>query len=141
MSPEYKGTQLQQFSYLRSFPSGVRNCYRINVTSGTKYLIRAGFLYGNYDGLNELPQFDLHLGANFWDKVKFTNPSRILCCEIIHTPSLDYIHLCLVNTGNGAPFVSTIELRILKNDTYETQSSESLATFGRIDYGSDTLIR
>ncbi|KAK9922733.1 hypothetical protein M0R45_031182 [Rubus argutus] len=35
---------------LRSFPEGIRNCYQINVTFGTKYLIRASFYYGNYDG-------------------------------------------------------------------------------------------
>ncbi|WJX92016.1 hypothetical protein P8452_73716 [Trifolium repens] len=59
----------QQLNYVRSFPNGVRNCYRINVTSGTKYLIRATFYYGNYDGLNDPPQFDLTFGANMWDTV------------------------------------------------------------------------
>ena len=44
---------LQQIEYVRSFPSGVRNCYKINVTSDTKYLIRASFYYGNYDNLND----------------------------------------------------------------------------------------
>ncbi|XP_045789577.1 probable LRR receptor-like serine/threonine-protein kinase At1g05700 isoform X2 [Trifolium pratense] len=112
--------------YVRSFPSGVRNCYRINVTSGTKYLIRATFYYGNYDNLNQPPQFDLHLGANVWDTVKFTNLSVIKTSEMIYTPSLDYIQLCLVNTGKGTPFISAIELRTLNNDTYVTRSAESV---------------
>ncbi|XP_045792041.1 putative leucine-rich repeat receptor-like serine/threonine-protein kinase At2g19230 [Trifolium pratense] len=90
--------------YVRSFPSGVRNCYKIKVTSGTKYLIRTSFYYGNYDNLNKPPQFDLHLGANVWDTVKFTNLSFIQTSEIIYTPSQDYIQPCLVNTAPSTSF-------------------------------------
>ena len=136
VSPKDKTTHQQQFSYLRSFPNGVRNCYKINVTGGTKYLIRASFLYGNYDGQNMLPQFDLHLGANFWDTLKFTNSSLSNNTEVIHSPSLDYIHLCLVNTGTGIPFISAIELRVLNNSTYTTLPAASLARFLRLDLGS-----
>ncbi|KAH0886388.1 hypothetical protein HID58_062484 [Brassica napus] len=49
------------FNVLRYFPEGIRNCYNLKVTSGTKYLIKAQFLYGNYDGLNDGPEFDLYL--------------------------------------------------------------------------------
>jgi len=52
--PEFK----QQLEYVRSFP---------------QYSIRASFYYGNYDNLNEPPQFDLHFVANVWDTVMFTN--------------------------------------------------------------------
>jgi hypothetical protein len=86
----------QELQHVRSFPSGVRNCYRINVTSGTKYLIRASFYYGNYDNLNKPPQFDLHFGANVWDTVKFTNVSSITLKEIIYTPhKITYNHVSL----------------------------------------------
>ncbi|KAL1293068.1 hypothetical protein AAHE18_19G045400 [Arachis hypogaea] len=138
VSPEDKATHQKQLGYLRSFPNGARNCYKINVASATKYLIRANFLYGNYDGLNELPQFDLHLGANFWETVKLTNSSWGYTTEIIHTPSLDYVHICLVNTEKGTPFISAIELRMLDNKTYDAQSSGSLARFLRLDLGSIT---
>ncbi|KAL2617432.1 hypothetical protein GLYMA_08G198400v4 [Glycine max] len=138
ISPAEKSTHLQQLAYVRSFPSGERNCYRINVTSGTKYLIRATFFYGNYDGLNQPPQFDLHLGPNLWDTVSFPNASLSEISEIIYTPSLDYIHPCLVNKGQGAPFISTIELRTLKNASYVTASAESLAYYRRYDLGSIT---
>ncbi|KAG5141549.1 hypothetical protein JHK82_017244 [Glycine max] len=138
ISPAQKSTHLQQLAYVRSFPSGERNCYRINVTSGTKYLIRATFFYGNYDGLNQPPQFDLHLGANIWDTVNFPNASLSEISEIIHTPSLDYIQPCLVNTGKGTPFISAIELRTLNNAFYVTASAESLAYYQRYDLGSIT---
>ena len=133
----------QQLEYVRSFPSGVRNCYRINITSGTKYLIRASFYYGNYDDLNKPPQFDLHFGANVWDTVNFTNLSRITTSEIIYTPSQDYIQPCLVNTGKGTPFISSIELRTLNNKTYVTHSAKSsvLSLSFRFDIGSITNLQ
>ena len=50
---------------LRSFPSGERNCYTLgSLVSGLMYLIRGQFLYGNYDGLDIAPVFDLHVGVN-----------------------------------------------------------------------------
>ncbi|OIW18136.1 hypothetical protein TanjilG_00335 [Lupinus angustifolius] len=133
--PSERSNLQQQLWHVRSFPNGVRNCYRINVTSGTKYLIRADFYYGNYDGLNEVPIFDLHIGANPWDTVKFPNASLSLVTEIIHSPPLDFIHICLVNTGRGTPFISSIELRALENNTYGTESG-SLDLYRRYDLGS-----
>ncbi|MED6146636.1 hypothetical protein PIB30_036426 [Stylosanthes scabra] len=140
VSPQDRATHKQQFNYLRSFPNGVRNCYKINVTNGADYLIRASFLYGNYDGLNKLPQFEVHLGPNVWEKVKFKNSSISANYEIIHSPSEDHIHLCLANTGTGTPFISVIELRSLPNDTYiiNIQSAGSLARVLRHDLGSIT---
>jgi hypothetical protein len=133
---------LQELEYVRSFPNGVRNCYKINVTSGTKYLIRTTFVYGNYDDLNEPPQFDLYVGANLWDTVKLSklsNESQSLWGEIIYIPSQDYIQPCLVNTGNGTPFISTIELRPLNNKTYVTNSAKSvLRLLCRFNLGSNT---
>jgi hypothetical protein len=130
----------QQLHFVRSFPSGVRNCYRINVNIGTQYLIRATFYYGNYDGLNKPPQFELHFGVNVWETVKFLNASRTINSEIIYISSQDYIQPCLVNTGSGTPFISAIELRTLNNDSYVTNSEETnkpvLSLLTRYDLGS-----
>ncbi|XLS70188.1 hypothetical protein HN51_027053 [Arachis hypogaea] len=142
VSPQDKTTHPQYFTYLRSFPYGTRNCYRINVISATRYLIRASFLYGNYDGLNKLPEFDLYLGVHFWDTVKFTDSSVSINYEIIHTLSTDYIHICMVNKGKGTPFISVIEMRILDNanSTYVTEDgSTSLARFRRLAFGITNL--
>ncbi|XP_057734950.1 probable LRR receptor-like serine/threonine-protein kinase At1g05700 isoform X2 [Arachis stenosperma] len=142
VSPQDKTTHPQYFTYLRSFPNGIRNCYRINVTSVTRYLIRASFLYGNYDGLNKLPEFDLYLGVHFWDTVKFTNSSVSINYEIINTLSTDYIHICMVNKGTGTPFISVIEMRILDNVniTYTTRDpTASLARFRRLAFGITNL--
>ena len=93
-------------------------------------------MHGNYDGQdNNLPEFDLHLGPNMWDTVKIKNASYSVYKELIHVPTLNYIHVCLVNTHHGTPFISAIELRPLNNSTYVTVSG-SLALFGRYDLGS-----
>ncbi|KAB1212107.1 hypothetical protein CJ030_MR5G001781 [Morella rubra] len=133
---EIKGNMKQYVWYLRSFPEGIRNCYTINnITRGTKYLIRAVFLYGNYDGEDKLPEFDLHLGASKWDTVKFVNAVKSVWKELIHVPSLNCIQICLVNKKLGTPFISTIELRQLQNTTYETLTG-SLALRYRYDVGN-----
>ncbi|PQM35564.1 hypothetical protein Pyn_13525 [Prunus yedoensis var. nudiflora] len=115
---------------LRVFPQGTRNCYKINVTRGTKYLIRASFLYGNYDDQYRLPEFQLHLGPNLWDSVKFESASTVANKELIHVPLLNYIHVCLVDTNKGVPFISAIELRTLPNTIYQAQEG-SLALDSR----------
>ncbi|KAK2352999.1 putative LRR receptor serine/threonine-protein kinase [Trifolium repens] len=142
ISPAEMITHQQQLHFVRSFPNGMRNCYKINVNIGIKYLVRATFYYGNYDSLNKPPQFELHFGTNVWDIVKFPNASRTIMSEIIYTPSLDYIQPCLVNTGKGTPFISAIELRPMDNEVYVTDQAESaksvLSLFMRYDLGSIT---
>ncbi|XP_020413165.1 probable LRR receptor-like serine/threonine-protein kinase At1g05700 [Prunus persica] len=124
----------QPYWYLRSFPQGVRNCYKINITSGTKYLIRVGFQYGNYDGKNEAPEFELHLGPNLWEIMNFSMVVPTTTRELIHTPPQDYIHICLVNTNKGVPFISLIELRPLLSTSY-AETNLSLALVSRKDTG------
>ncbi|XP_047158994.1 putative leucine-rich repeat receptor-like protein kinase At2g19210 [Vigna umbellata] len=132
----------RQLRRLRSFPEGKRNCYKINVTGGSKYLIRTVFLYGNYDGRNMLPQFDLLLGPNHWDTVFIYNAFIYQSNEIIHVPLLDFVQICLVNTGYGTPFITAIEFRTLKNDTYVTQfGSLELYKWMRCDLGSRKAYR
>ncbi|XP_024022493.1 LRR receptor-like serine/threonine-protein kinase IOS1 [Morus notabilis] len=136
--PKYRANLQQQITYLRSFPEGIRNCYKISVEKGTKYLIRTTFFYGDYDGQNKTPRFDLHIGANFWDAVKFDSVSSGVVKEIIHTPPRNYVHVCLVNTGFGTPFIQALELRPLKNTTYMIGDSHALSLFARFDPGSTT---
>ncbi|KAM1011194.1 hypothetical protein FF1_046432 [Malus domestica] len=128
--PEHKNTYSPLYNSLRSFPKGIRNCYKINVTSKTKYLIRAGFFYGNYDGQNEVPQFEIHLGPNLWDTVK----SEATKIELIHVPLQNYVHVCLVKKGSGVPFISVIELRPLTDASYKTVKG-SLSLLLRSDTG------
>ncbi|XP_048443127.1 LRR receptor-like serine/threonine-protein kinase IOS1 [Pyrus x bretschneideri] len=131
--PEYRNKYSLAYNSLRSFPEGIRNCYKINVTSKTKYLIRAGFFYGNYDEQNEIPEFEIHLGPNLWDTVKFETENNIEL-ELIHVPLRNYVHVCLVETGSGVPFISSIDLRPLTDASYKTEKG-SLPLLRRCDTG------
>ncbi|KAK2654562.1 hypothetical protein Ddye_014418 [Dipteronia dyeriana] len=138
LSPEFSSVlSRKQLWYVRSFPENIRNCYNIKVTSGTKYLIRATFMYGNYDSQNKVPEFDVYLESNSLGTIRSYNASSVIDLEIIHVPTLDYIHICLVNINLGTPFISAIELRPLRNNTYVTQSG-SLMLLARYDAGSRT---
>ncbi|KAG2249604.1 hypothetical protein Bca52824_089232 [Brassica carinata] len=77
-------------------------------------------MYGNYDGLNRTPEFDLYLGVNLWEPVVLVNETVIVTKEIIYTLPSDHIHVCLVDKNKGTPFLSALEVRFIKNDTYDT---------------------
>ena len=104
----------RQLKTLRSFPEGRRNCYNLKPKQGknNKYLIRAMFLYGNYDGKNQTPTFDLYLGVDYWETLitwgkYFEYPYQY--SEIIHTSPIDTINVCLVKTGPEIPFISSLD--------------------------------
>ena len=118
------------YNVLRYFPDGVRHCYDINVKQGTNYLIRAAFLYGNYDGHNIIPRFDLYIRPNIWTAVE---PNQYdLEQEIIHMTKSNSLEICLVKTGQTTPFISSLELRTLRNDIYISPSG-SLKLIRRVD--------
>ncbi|KAK4590859.1 hypothetical protein RGQ29_021164 [Quercus rubra] len=146
VSPESPRNIRQNAKNLRSFPQGTRNCYTLRPEKGknNNYLIRARFFYGNYDGKNQTPVFDLHLGVNEWKTVNLTNAGPYgVHYDIIHVPLMDYIDVCLINTGRGVPFISSLELRLLDNSIYPTQG-RALTKLGGLDVGrnpSDSDVR
>ncbi|KAK4837136.1 hypothetical protein QYF36_003085 [Acer negundo] len=139
ISSEYNRDTLEQpFLTVRSFPEGMKNCYTLKPAPGYgTFLIRASFMYGNYDGQNKLPSFDLLLEAGVWDSVELSDSSTILSKEIIHVPQKNYTDVCLVNKGSGTPFISSLELRPWDNSTYQYASpGTSLLLYWRLDVGS-----
>lgn len=133
-------TQLQQQTWsVRSFPEGQRNCYTFNLTAKRKYLIRGVFIYGNYDGLNLLPNFELHIGPNNWTSVVGATNGSLH--ELIHVLTQDRLQVCLVKTGETTPFINSLEIRPLDNDTYVTQTG-SLIMVGRFFFSpTPTFVR
>ncbi|KAF7115916.1 hypothetical protein RHSIM_RhsimUnG0045800 [Rhododendron simsii] len=133
-----------RLSDVRSFPQGIRNCYTLPQEKGNKCLIRALFMYGNYDLKNQPPEFALYLDGDQWHTVRFDDASHVVRVEIIHNipATTAYIHVCLVDIGRGTPFISALELRQLNNSIYQTQSG-SLKLFSRLDFGltADTRVR
>ncbi|KAJ1385997.1 Serine-threonine/tyrosine-protein kinase, catalytic domain [Sesbania bispinosa] len=132
-------TLQRAFQTVRSFPDGKRNCYTLRHPEGkdTIYLIRASFMYGNYDNLNQLPQFELYVGVNLWDSVRFDNATHVVIKEILYVPSMDNLYVCLLNTDSGTPFISALEVRHLHPSSYRTKSGP-LALYRRLDIGSTT---
>ncbi|CAA7017628.1 unnamed protein product [Microthlaspi erraticum] len=131
LSYEYK-----QYNALRYFPEGKRHCYNLSVKQDISYLIRAGFAYGNYDGKNIYPSFDIYIGPNWWATVYDDRKDF----EIIHMAKSNSLQICLVQTGPTTPFISTLELRPLRNDSYSTQSG-SLQLVYRHFYISNLDVR
>ncbi|KAJ1688112.1 hypothetical protein LUZ63_019502 [Rhynchospora breviuscula] len=132
-----------QYLNVRSFETGVRNCYTIkSLVVGLKYLVRATFMYGNYDRLNKEVVFDLHIGVNYWKTINISDPGKTTIAEVIFVCPVDYIQVCLVNTGLGIPFISSLDLRPIKNSLYPAaNSSQSLGLVRRLNAGpTDTTI-
>ncbi|XP_042413739.1 probable LRR receptor-like serine/threonine-protein kinase At1g05700 isoform X2 [Zingiber officinale] len=112
--------QERRFLNVRSFPNNNRNCYDITgVAMGSKYLLRATFMYGNYDGRNSRSiVFDLYLGVNLWKTINVTDPAATIRTEALAVALGESFSVCLLNTGKGTPFVSGMDVRPLKDGVY-----------------------
>ncbi|KAM0895651.1 hypothetical protein ACQ4PT_023701 [Festuca glaucescens] len=126
---------------LRSFPPGLRNCCTLPTQSGAKYLARMEFFHGNYDNTSSV-QFDIHLGSNFWDTVTLSGPTHDWASEAVFVAWASWVPVCLVNTGTGTPFVSTVELRPLQASLYpDVTINQSISTYQRINTGANSFTR
>nr|CAB3453197.1 unnamed protein product [Digitaria exilis] len=137
-SSEYEGIYQRPFLTVRSFPSGERNCYALPTEAGARYLVRFRIYYGNHDGKNNsrLTRFDLHIGANYWDTTDAS--SYTPWYEAVFMAWASWAPVCLVNTGSGVPFVSTLELRLLGDTLYPAvTASEWMAMYYRANMGSN----
>ncbi|GLJ45717.1 hypothetical protein SUGI_0962130 [Cryptomeria japonica] len=126
-----------QLQHVRSFPQGKRNCYVLPANRGTKYLIRASFLYANYDGLQAQPKFELLIDANLWTTVMINNTWDIDVEEAIMMAKTTSISICLGRSGTDTPFISSLELRPIKPSMYALVGL-SFSMFGvtRGDFGA-----
>nr|XP_025876238.1 probable LRR receptor-like serine/threonine-protein kinase At5g59680 [Oryza sativa Japonica Group] len=125
---------------VRSFPSGVRNCYALPTVAGAKYLVRVIAFYGNYDGKNSSSlQFDLYLGVNYWNTVSADGDEVY---EAMFVAWASWAPVCLVNTGGGTPFVSSVNLRTLGSGVYHPvlAANQSMCLFDRRNMGSNVSI-
>jgi hypothetical protein len=98
-------------------------------------------MYGNYDGLNMIPAFDLYLGVNFWETVNISagQIDRAYFYEIVAVLLEESVQVCLVDIGLGTPFISSLELRPLKNTLYpQADATQALVLFRRTNFGGDT---
>ncbi|WRX26396.1 Malectin-like domain - like 10 [Theobroma cacao] len=136
-SNNYYVVQWREYANLRSFPDGKKNCYTLKPEQGrnNSYRIRASFLYGNYDGKNEIPEFELYVGVNYWDTVRLPSLWYMLFLDIIYFFTADTGYVCLVNTGLGIPFISALELRLSNDSAFNTTYSVALRNVRASDLG------
>ncbi|KAM5556217.1 putative LRR receptor-like serine/threonine-protein kinase [Rosa sericea] len=138
--------QLDEMNTVRSFPKGKQNCYKLKVyKKKVRYLIRAGFCYGNYDSLSSPPTFDLHLDGKKWTTVKTSMIGDPIYREAIYEARSDHISLCVVRVKDGGvPFISSIEVVPLEAPfpLYpKMQSSHTFNLESRVNLGGDEVIR
>jgi hypothetical protein len=100
-----------RYRNVRYFPTNggaaARNCYTLlPVIPGGRYLVRGSFYYGNYDGRNERPAFDLHLGVNRWATVNVTAADTVYILEAVAVSPADFLQVsCLPNLVSSTPYV------------------------------------
>ncbi|CAN7018324.1 unnamed protein product [Brassica oleracea var. botrytis] len=131
----------KQYLTLRYFPEGKRNCYSLDVKPDTKYLIAVSSVYGNYDGLNLDPNFDIYIGPNKWMSINLKGRPNGTLDEIIHKSMSNSLDICLVKTGTTSPIISAIEIRPLRDNTYVSQSGSLRLSFRVYLNNSDGFIR
>ncbi|KAI3793649.1 hypothetical protein L1987_36269 [Smallanthus sonchifolius] len=130
----------QQYQTLRYFPADNRKyCYSLNVKTRTRYLIRATFLYGNFDTNNVYPKFDISLGATHWATIVISDANTVESQELIFLASDPTVSVCLSNSTTGLPFISTLELRQFNGSVYLTPFEDRffLSVSARINFGAD----
>jgi len=108
-----------QMDTLRFFRNLNKNCYSIPTPSKVKYLIRAGFFYGNYNGLGKPPVFDLVFNGNKWVTV-ITSIDKPVFYEMIFATTGDSIDICVATTRpDQLPFISSLEVMPLDEKMYD----------------------
>ncbi|CAL5095908.1 unnamed protein product [Urochloa decumbens] len=132
----------RRYHNVRSFPDGARNCYVLgSIVPSSKYLLRATFKYGDYDGLGRPPIFDLHIGVNPWTTVNITDADTAVLVEAIVVVQVDFVQVCLINTGSGTPFISGLDLRPLKTTLYpQVNLMQGLVLLGRMNFGCPIIL-
>ncbi|XP_058003514.1 probable LRR receptor-like serine/threonine-protein kinase At1g67720 [Hevea brasiliensis] len=131
----------KQYTTLRHFPADSRKyCYTLGVISRTRYLLRATFLYGNFDNNNVYPKFDVSVGATHWSTIVISDANTIESIELIFLASSPTISVCLSNATTGQPFISTLELRQFNGSIYYTayENQFYLSVSARINFGADS---
>ncbi|XP_073355169.1 senescence-induced receptor-like serine/threonine-protein kinase, partial [Aegilops tauschii subsp. strangulata] len=149
ISAEYNAHELLRSSLnLRSFPNGGRNCYTLSpATAGLKYLVRATFMHGNYDGkerdlIRSPLVFDVYMGLHFWDRIYVNSSTTIYVAEAIIVAAVSSVSVCLIDIGRGTPFLSSMEMRKMKSSLYPAaMHNQSIALQERHSLGASSLVR
>ncbi|KAG4940846.1 hypothetical protein JHK87_044717 [Glycine soja] len=96
-----------------------RKCYRIPVNNSTTLvLVRATFLYKNYDGLGKPPKFSASIGTAIAATINLAE-SDPWSEEFLWTVNKDTLSFCLnAIPKGGSPVISSLEIRPLPQGAY-----------------------
>lgn len=129
----------KQYTTLKYFPADDNKyCYTLDVVPRNRYLIRATFLYGNFDNNNVYPKFDISFGPTRWATIVISDASTIEVEELIFLATDPSVGICLSNATTGQPFISTLELRKFNGSIYLNQYENQffLSVSARINFGA-----
>ncbi|GER33352.1 leucine-rich repeat protein kinase family protein [Striga asiatica] len=134
---------------IRYFPdSSRRNCYRLptsNQSTSSPILVRANFVYKNYDGLNKPPVFWVSLGTATVTTINLAHVDPWIEEFIWPSNDKDFLPLCFHSISNGGfPVVSSVEVRPLPGEAYGVDYSDRriLKKLFRLNCGyTDGLLR
>ncbi|WKA00820.1 hypothetical protein VitviT2T_019140 [Vitis vinifera] len=124
---------VEEMNTLRFFPNQTdNNCYVIPLKfPGFNHIVRAGFYYGNYDGLSKPPTFDLKLDRENWTTVNTSSSvdgGLPIYHEAIYLTRSGNLTVCLVQTmDREVPFISSLEGVPIRN-IYEEVLDTTTAT-------------
>ncbi|ONI24129.1 hypothetical protein PRUPE_2G225100 [Prunus persica] len=139
--------KLEEMNTLRSFPNKAQqNCYALPFSEETqRVLVRAGFYYGNYDGLSKPPSFDIHINGRNWSTV---NTSTVVEGPIYHeamyvNQGAGSLNVCIVQDESGVvPFISSIEAVPISVTLYpEMETNYAYNLVSRINYGGGEMLQ
>ncbi|CAA2958066.1 probable LRR receptor-like serine threonine-kinase At1g67720 [Olea europaea subsp. europaea] len=130
-----------QYRTVRYFPAdNNKYCYTLRVISRTRYLVRATFLYGDFDNNEVYPKFDISFGPTHWATIVISDANTIESQELIFLATDPTISICLSNATTGQPFISTLELRQFNGSIYMNQFENEffLSVSARINFGAES---
>jgi hypothetical protein len=129
VKPTYIGPNLHdRYRTLRYFPggAGARSCYTLRpVTPGGKYLVKVSFFYGNYDGLNEPPVFDIHFGANRWWTTLQLITTNTYSAEAVTVPPGDSLQ---ASRSRASIHVRSCLILLLSKNSYRSRGVRLIVT-------------
>ena len=138
---------VEEMNTLRFFPNQTdNNCYVIPLKfPGFNHIVRAGFYYGNYDGLSKPPTFDLKLDRENWTTVNTSSSvdgGLPIYHEAIYLTRSGNLTVCLVQTmDREVPFISSLEGVPIRN-IYEEVLDTTTATLhlvARTNFGGSEV--
>lgn len=107
-----------------------------------KYIIRAGFYYGNYDYLFKPPTFNLIIDDNLWANVTTSIGIDPIYHELIYFTRKEHVSICLNQTQKGEiPFISSLEAIPLASYVYRLmENNTALYLEHRTNYGANQTV-